>query len=71
MHGASECHFADNPGKSDQDNEDQIGDEECGPAELADPVGEHPDVRHADGASDAGDDEAPLVIELVFCYICF
>lgn len=66
MHGAPECHLSDHAGESDEQDEDDVRNQKCRPAEFADPVGEHPYICHTHGAADAGDDKSPLVIEFIF-----
>ena len=53
-------HLSNHAGRADDDHEDQIGDQEGGPAVLGDPGREQPDVAHAHRRTNAGQNEAPF-----------
>ena len=57
--GTAECELADNAGGADEDDADEIRNQECHAAPKGDHDGEAPDVAHADGGTDAGEDETP------------
>ena len=57
--GTAERELADNAGGADEDNADEIRNQECHAAPKGDHDGEAPDVAHADGGTDAGEDETP------------
>jgi len=63
--GTAECELADNAGGADEDNADEIRNQECHAAPKGDHDGEAPDVAHADGGTDAGQNKAPFGFKAV------
>ena len=55
----AESKLADNAGRTNQENADEVRDKKRHSAPYRDHDGEAPDVAHADGGTDAGEDETP------------
>lgn len=63
--GTAERELADDAGGADEDDADEIRDEERHAAPDGDHDGETPDVAHADGGTDAGQNKAPFGFKAV------
>ena len=62
---AAECKLPDDAGRGDEDDKEEVRDEEGHAAPLGHQRREAPDVAHADGRADAGDDEAAAAAKAV------
>ena len=72
LHGAAECahrasahsptegHFSNHARKAQQRHENEVRDEEGRAAQLSHAIGKQPDIGHAHGAANAGEDEARM-----------
>ena len=63
--GTAERELADDAGGADENDADEIRDEERHAAPDGDHDGETPDVAHADGGTDAGQNKAPFGFKAV------
>ena len=63
--GAAKRHLADDAGRADQKDKEEIRQQEGHAAPRGHEIGKAPDVAHAHCAADAGEDKAPAAAECV------
>lgn len=63
--GAAKRHLADDAGRADQKDKEEIRQQEGHAAPRGHEIGKAPDVAHAHRAADAGEDKAPAAAECV------
>ncbi len=63
----AEAHLPDDAGEADENVKDQV-DQQEGTAVGCHAVGKEPDVAHAYGGADTGEDKAQLAVESVTCF---
>ena len=62
---AAQSKLLNNTGRTYENYKNEVGDQERHAPELLNHNGEAPDIAHADGGADAGQNEAPFALKTV------